>query len=395
MEKTLSNTFSAEQFEEILIYFSNSLHLKNNEDEILWDLAKNCIAKLGFVDCVVYLIDYNKNQLLQKAAFGPKNPKEKEIHNPIKIALGEGISGTVAQSGKAEIVADTSKDVRYLIDDENRLSEICVPIKTDSEILGVIDCEHPEKDYFTQQHLRILSAVASLYAFKIQNVRADLKNKIEQEKLLAVREEMLQLKLKAFRSQMNPHFIFNALSGIQYFVTTSNKKQALTYLSVFSKLMRFYLQHFEKETVSLSDEIIMLENYLKLQKLRYENQFDYSMELDKNSSNDATIPSFILQTLFENIIEHAVYNQYKNHSIKINFKIKPQRVLIEIDFKYETGKGGKIAYTPDYRNQLMKWQEQVRFLNRTKNYNIQKKITFNKSNTGFNGGTISISLPNL
>src|SRR5690606_26378510 len=187
-----------------------------------------------------------------------------------------------------EIIADTSKDARYMVDDENRLSEICVPIKTDTEILGVIDCEHPRKDYFTPQHLRILSAVASIAAFKIQQVRSEIKIRIEREKLFKIREEMVQLKLKAFRSQMNPHFIFNALSGIQYFVTTSNKQQALTYLSVFSKLMRFYLLHFEKETVFLSNEIAMLGNYLKLQKLRYEDQFDYSLDLESNSSNDAT-----------------------------------------------------------------------------------------------------------
>lgn len=394
MEKTISNTFSAEQFEEILIYFSNSIHLKNNEDEILWDIAKNCIAKLGFVDCVVYLVDYEKGELHQKAAFGPKNPVAKEIHNPINIALGEGISGHVAKTGEAEIVPDTSINPRYLEDDENRLSEICVPIKTDSEILGVIDCEHPQKNYFTQQHLRILSAVASLCAFKIQNVRADLKIKKEQENLIAIREEMVQLKLKAFRSQMNPHFIFNALSGIQYFVTTSNKKQALTYLSVFSKLMRFYLQHFEKETTSLTDEIAMLDNYLKLQKLRYEDQFNYSLFLEGTINKTAVIPSFILQTLFENIIEHAVYNQYKNHTIDIRFKIKTKQVLVKIAFAHENNSDVKIEYTPHYRDQLMKWQDQIRFLNRFKNYNIQKKFTFNKSKS-LNGGTILLSLPNL
>ena len=394
MAKVIPTPFNAEQFEETLVYFSNAIHLKNNEDEILWDLAKNCIAKLGFVDCVVYLIDYENGHLLQKSAFGPKSLREEEIQNPIRIAVGEGISGSVAQSGIAEIIADTSKDARYLVDDENRLSEICVPIKTDTEILGVIDCEHPRKDYFTPQHLRILSAVASIAAFKIQQVRSEIKIRIEREKLFKIREEMVQLKLKAFRSQMNPHFIFNALSGIQYFVTTSNKQQALTYLSVFSKLMRFYLLHFEKETVSLSNEIAMLGNYLKLQKLRYEDQFDYSLDLESNSSNDATIPSFILQTLLENIIEHAVYNQYENYRININFKITKQQVLVNISFKHDSDKTGKIAYTPTYRNQVMKWQDQVRFLNRSKNYNIQKKITFNKNN-GFQGGTILLNLPNL
>src|SRR5690606_41575975 len=84
MAKVIPTPFNAEQFEETLVYFSNAIHLKNNEDEILWDLAKNCIAKLGFVDCVVYLIDYENGHLLQKSAFGPKSLREEEIQNPIR-----------------------------------------------------------------------------------------------------------------------------------------------------------------------------------------------------------------------------------------------------------------------------------------------------------------------
>lgn len=390
----LKNKYDTDQFEEILVYFSNSIHGKNSEDEILWDLAKNCIAKLDFVDCVVYLLDEENNQLLQKAAFGPKNPKAKEIYKPIKINLGEGISGHVAQTGEAEIIADTSKDPRYLQDDEFRFSEICVPIKANEKVFGIIDCEHPEKNYFTKQHLRILSAVASICAFKIQNVRADLKIKKEREKAFQIEREMVRVKLRAFRSQMNPHFVFNTLSGIQYYITTSNKKQALDYLSQFSKLMRFYLKYFENETVGLKDETAMLDTYLKLQKLRYGNRFSYLMELEKDSvGKDATIPSFVLQSLFENIIERAVYKQYENCSLKIIFKIKASHVLVHIGFKYEEEKEKK-PYIPDYREQFIKWEDQIDFLNQYKNYQIKKKVTFNK-NDGWSEGAISLSLPNL
>lgn len=386
--------YNTDQFEEILVYFSNSIHGKDNEDEILWDLAKNCIAKLDFVDCVVYLLDEENKQLLQKAAFGPKNPKAKEIYNPIKINLGEGISGHVAQTGEAEIIADTSKDPRYLQDDEFRYSEICVPIKTDKQVFGVIDCEHPEKDYFTKQHLRILSAVASICAFKIQNVRADLKIKKEREKAFQIEKEMVRLKLKAFRSQMNPHFVFNALSGIQYYITTSNKKQALDYLSQFSKLMRFYLKNFEKESVSLKDETAMLDTYLKLQKLRYGDRFSYLMEMKKNSvEKDASIPPFILQSLFENIIERAVYKQYDNCSLKTFFKIKASNVLVRIGFKYKKKKE-KQVYIPGYREQFLKWEDQIDFLNQYKNYQIKKKLNFKKYKD-WREGAIFLSLPNL
>jgi len=390
-----SKKFTLDQFEEILIYFSNSIHKKFDEDEILWDLAKGCIAKLGFVDCVVYVIDYENNKLIQKAAFGPKNPKDKEIYNPAIIELGKGVSGKVAITGIAEIIGDTSFDDRYIIDDENRLSEISVPIKINDQILGVIDCEHPTKNYFTEQDLRILSAIASICAIKIHNVRTDKKIEEEKEKLLSIREEMVQIKLKAFRSQMNPHFIFNALNAIQYFITSGNKKSALIYLSIFSKLIRFYLKYIEKETVNLDEEITMLNGYLKLQKLRYNDQFEFKMQTDENSNTTAAIiPSFILQTLFENIIEHAIYNQYKNYAIDIVFKTTDKNVMVEISFTYESSSKEKVKYTPDYREQLMKWQDQIRLLNKSKSYKIQKKVTFNK-NTGLNGGDIFLSLPNL
>jgi Putative regulator of cell autolysis len=351
--KNAAKPFNLDQFEEILIDFSKSIHNHFSEDEILWDLAKNCVAKLGFVDCVVYLVDTKNKLLLQKAAFGPKNPKNTEIYHPTLIPLGKGISGFVAASGIAEIVADTSKDGRYIVDDENRLSEISVPIKVNNQVLGVIDCEHPEKNYFTQQHLRMLSAVASLCAIKIHSLRTEKKVKTEKEKTLLFREEMVQLKLKAFRSQMNPHFIFNALNAIQYFITSENKRSAVIYLSVFSKLIRFYLKYIEKETVSLTEEFSMLQGYLKLQKLRYHDQFEYVMTIDeKVKHNEAVIPSFILQTLFENIIEHAIYNQYKNFNINIIFKAIQKQVLVDIQFNCDSTPNEKIKYTPEYRDNL-------------------------------------------
>jgi len=396
MTDSKTNTaFSAAQFEEILVYFSNTIHLKTNEDDILWDLAKNCIAKLGFVDCVVYVLDASKKVLIQKAAFGPKNPKSQDIHKPKTIRLGAGISGYSALTGQAEIVRDTSKDIRYIVDDENRLSEIAVPISVNGTVLGVIDCEHPEKNYFTQQHLRILSAVASLCAIKIHGIRTSEKIKDEKEKLLMIREEMVQLKLKAFRSQMNPHFIFNALNAIQYFITSENKKSAVVYLSVFSRLIRFYLKYIEKETVNLTEEFDMLQGYLKLQKLRYHDQFGYEMIIDERVKNtQAVIPSFILQTIFENIIEHAIYNQFKNFNIDISFRAIANKVLVDIRFKYDSVENKKVKYTPEYREQIVKWQDQIRLLNSFKNYHIQKKVTFNK-NSQLQGGTILLSLPNL
>ncbi|MCR9181688.1 MAG: histidine kinase [Flavobacteriaceae bacterium] len=393
LETTKNRKFNTEQFEEILIYFTTAIHTKNSESEILWDIAKNCIAKLGFIDCVIYLVDYKNKCLEQIAAYGPKNPKDYEIYKPVSISLGEGITGNVAITGEAEIINDTTVDPRYLIDDARRFSEICVPILADNKVIGVIDCESPEKDFFTKQHLRILKAIASITGIKLYQLRFEQKVKAEQEKLLQAQKEMVDLKLKVLRSQMNPHFVFNALNAIQYFITSGNQKRALNYLSVFSKLIRFYLKHIENDTLYLTDEIEMLKRYLILQKLRYNDQVSYSFSVKENVKNkDAVIPSFVLQTLFENIIEHAIFNQYKNFSINTLVSVKTKRVKVKIDFRYDVSDEKKVKYVPEYRNQLLKWQDQIRYLKRLKKYDITKKVVFEK-NEKINGGTIVIGFP--
>src|SRR5690606_5398929 len=90
--------------------FATSLYGKSTVEDILWDLAKNCVHYLGFKDCVVYRCDYTQKKLLQTAAFGPKNPYGRVINNLLEIPFGKGIVGSVAQSGIPEIVNDTSKD---------------------------------------------------------------------------------------------------------------------------------------------------------------------------------------------------------------------------------------------------------------------------------------------
>nr|WP_298995973.1 sensor histidine kinase [uncultured Allomuricauda sp.] len=383
-----------ESFEDILVYFSKSLMGKENEEDILWDLAKNCISKLGFVDCVIYLVDEKNNLLVQKSAYGPKNPKDQKLHNPVKIPLGKGITGTVALTGVPEIVSDTSIDSRYIVDDATRLSEICVPVSYEKVIYGVIDCEHPEKFFFKEQHLKMLSVVASICAIKIKSVRANAALIEKHQNLLKVKEEMVELKLKALNSQLHPHFVFNVINAIQYFVTSENKKSALDNLSLFSKLLRFNLKHLELDTVSLKDEIEMLDWYLKLQKLRYDNQFEYEIYVDEESKkHNAIIPASITLTLFENLIEFAMYNQHKNEKLNVAFTVSESYVYLKIQYIHDAIISA-VEYKPKYRSHVMKWEDQIDLLNAAKKYNIVKEITFSK-NESKEIGEITVRLPNL
>ena len=172
MQSSLSNEA---HYLKVLNQFAVNLLHQNTIDDIVWSIAKDAIAKLDFVDCVIYLKE--GNYLIQKAAHGDKNPEEYNIFNPILIPLGQGIVGTVAQSGKSEMISDTSKDNRYIVDDEYRYSELTVPIIAEGKVLGVIDSEHPTKNFYTHKHLEILTTIAALAATKILQARAQKKLK--------------------------------------------------------------------------------------------------------------------------------------------------------------------------------------------------------------------------
>ena len=152
---------------DIISYFSKSLFKENSSEDIVWDIAEKCIESLGFNDCVIYLKDKPNKVWAQIAAYGPKKLNYREIHSPINIPFGKGIVGSVGDSGVAEVVRDTVVDARYIADDSVRFSEITVPIWCDNEVIGIIDSEHEEKDFFTSEHLRILQSVANICGQKI------------------------------------------------------------------------------------------------------------------------------------------------------------------------------------------------------------------------------------
>ena len=107
----------------VINYFASQINRHQKTDDLLWDVAKNCISRLNFEDCVIYLKDEEKNILIQKAAYGPKSPVDFSIHQPIEIPVGKGIVGTVAATGKALLVSDTQADTRYIVDDARRNSD--------------------------------------------------------------------------------------------------------------------------------------------------------------------------------------------------------------------------------------------------------------------------------
>ena len=140
-------------------------------ETLLWSIAERTISKLGWVDCVIYLLDPQQNVLVQKAAFGPKSIDYRAIFKPINVPMGLGVVGKVASTGKAMRIKDTANIKEYIEDDAVRLSELAVPILWGEQVLGVIDSEHPNRDFYQEEDQLILETLAGITATKLQNAR--------------------------------------------------------------------------------------------------------------------------------------------------------------------------------------------------------------------------------
>lgn len=314
--------------EQAISYFASSLSEQQTEDAILWDVAKNCIGRLQFEDCVIYLLDEEKDELVQIAAHGPKSPREFEITEPLGIPIGKGIVGSVAFSGKAEIVNDTTKDPRYIVDDERRYSEITVPIIYDGKVLGVIDCEHSKKRFFTQKHLSILTTIASLCANKIIRARAEEEKKKAQNILTSTQQKMTEVEMQALRAQMNPHFIFNCLNSINRYIVKSDQTTASLYLTKFAKLIRRILDNSNSKTVVLTNELEALKLYIEMEALRFDKKFTYEIKIETSFSTDSVqVPPLIIQPYVENAIWHGLLHKEQNGHLSIRVSMISDTML--------------------------------------------------------------------
>ena len=174
---------------EVLHEFTMRQASLRSVDDICWNIAKTAIGELGFVDCVVYLMDESRSHLIQRAAHGDKNPVEREILDPITIPVGEGIVGAVAASGEIEWVTDTRGDKRYILDDSFRCAELAVPILSEGEVIGVLDSEHPEANFFSDEDVKLFSTIAALASTRIDTALALERLEKQAEELMQARKE--------------------------------------------------------------------------------------------------------------------------------------------------------------------------------------------------------------
>ncbi len=144
-------------------------------------------------------------------------------------------------------------------------------------------------------------------------------------------QRTIQLEQKLLRTQLNPHFIFNALTAVQRFIFEKSTLLASDYLGKFSRLIRFILSSSTVDSISLKDELDFLENYLDLQSVRFDNKFKYEVNVDEGiQTENCFIPPMLIQPILENAVEHGVGHLDKNGLIQVGFERKEKQLKVTV-----------------------------------------------------------------
>lgn len=204
-----------------------------------------------------------------------------------------------------------------------------------------------------------------------------------------VQMEINQLQKSALQAQMNPHFIFNCLNSIQRFIMTNDKEMAMEYLSKFAKLIRQYLNASINESISIGEEISMLESYCDLETLRMNNRFDYNISyVGTEALLCKEIPPMLIQPFVENAIIHGMGGlKHQKGQIFVKFLKSDDKVLITVE---DNGQG--------IRKQVKRSKHQSLGMSITKNRLEHIKSSSNESyelsiDSSENGTRVKIKVP--
>ena len=177
--------------------------------------------------------------------------------------------------------------------------------------------------------LIFIALVYTFYKYQIQKI--EKKNQLLLDKV-NLEKNLNQSKLKAIKSQMNPHFFYNALNTIQSFILTNDKKQAVSYLSKFSTLTRTILEMSEKESITLSKEIKTLGLYLDIEKARFDEDFNYEINIGYGIDiENIKIPSMLLQPYVENAVKHGLLHKKGEKKVTIDIERIFDSLKITVD----------------------------------------------------------------
>lgn len=243
----------------------------------------------------------------------------------------------------------------------------------------------------------ILVAVVFLFLFYrfIKEKNETLKEKFEKK----LNDEALinQAELLALRSQMNPHFVFNALNTVLYFIHQNDMGNAEDFLAKVSCLMRNFFDYSRQKDLTIKEELEFINHYLEIEQLRFEDRLTYDINIDETIDVEiARIPSMILQPIIENAVNHGIFHKSGIGKVDVFFEAMQEdsykiTILdngIGINDSYELYRNKKKRFGTRSGNVL---EERLRLLKASKQWDIGYTIE-DLSDIGYNHSGTRVTL---
>lgn len=297
-------------------------------------MAKNILPRFGSGHKYFFIyINPNTKGNNQREEHFQISLREKGLEKNVKGYFFYPPKSSAGQSSLKESIKNDLKAYGYdnsmillIREDGTILYREWDSLKSDNYFLDIIakDLNRPQSDYLKGFWKGLfITGLAGLILILIFRYHLITKRRKEQQ-LRYVKE----LEIKAIRSQMNPHFIFNALSSIQNLINRGDLKEANEYLVQFSRLLRKVLNNSEKKLVTLSEEIEQLYLYLNLEQLRF--PFTFSVLAEKSIEEETIeIPGMLIQPFVENAVKHAIAPRGKGE-ICIRVALEGAKLKIDI-----------------------------------------------------------------
>ena len=246
---------------------------------------------------------------------------------------------------KEQEIEQAKRFAKKISENQNRIASLEKDRElTESKVtLAVRDQELSQARNRSQQYViySLIGGIVIMLVFAMLLFRSNKQQKLANN-LLA---------LKSMRSQMNPHFIFNALNSVNSFIAVNDERNANRYLSEFSVLMRSVLENSDEDFIPYAKEIELLELYVKLEHNRFQEKFDYEISVDKSIDLDQfAIPPMLLQPYIENAIWHGL--RYKEEKGVLEIKIAQSDDETLVVTIADNGVGRKRSQQLKTKNQL-------------------------------------------
>jgi hypothetical protein len=239
----------------------------------------------------------------------------------------------------------------------------------------------------------LIFLVVLIWSIILLRIRMIRKKHDVEKKMLAIEKQVFELEQKALRLQMNPHFMFNSLNAIQNFVLANDTDKAVNYLAKFSHLMRMILANSTASLITLKDELRALTHYIDLEKLRFDDKFEYVINRDPSIDEEfIEIPPMLFQPYVENSIIHGLINSPRPGLLEITLKKISRGTLMCVVQDNGIGRDKAIAIRNEsgikrQSKGMIITKERLEIFNKQNRQNFSVRVTDLKDENGEAAGT--------